>query len=134
VIVVDTSVAIAAALPGHPEHERALATLGDRTRLVAHVGLETYAVLTRLPQPRRVPPAIALAFIRERFELPSAEPPAGVQDALLALAPERGIVGGAIYDAVVGLTAQHAGATLVSLDRRAARTYHALGVDYRLVG
>ena len=124
-IVVDTSVAVSAALPGHANHELPLDALPpERTRLLAHVGFETYAVLIRLPQPRRFRPAVALAYIRERFELPPAE---------LEHALERGIVSGAIYDALIALTAKELGATLFSLDRRAARTYDLLGIDYRLI-
>jgi predicted nucleic acid-binding protein len=42
-------------------------------------------------------------------------------------------VGGAIYDALVAATAQEAGARLVSRDRRAARTYEAIGARYELI-
>lgn len=43
------------------------------------------------------------------------------------------LTGGAIYDALIAATANHAGATLLSRDRRAAATYEALGVEYELV-
>jgi predicted nucleic acid-binding protein len=39
------------------------------------------------------------------------------------------ISGGAVYDAIVALTAAHHGRTLLSCDRRAARTYDRLGID-----
>ena len=41
--------------------------------------------------------------------------------------------GGAIYDALVGASAAYAGATLLTLDRRAVRAYEAVGVDFRLL-
>lgn len=44
------------------------------------------------------------------------------------------ITGGAVYDALVGFTAKLAGARLLSRDRRAERTYRAVGVDYELIG
>ncbi len=39
------------------------------------------------------------------------------------------IIGGATYDALIGLTARESGAELLSCDRRAAVTYEALGVQ-----
>jgi hypothetical protein len=43
------------------------------------------------------------------------------------------VIGGAVYDLVVALSAARAGAVLLSLDRRAATTYGAAGVDYELL-
>jgi predicted nucleic acid-binding protein len=133
VIVADTSVAIPALLPWHRSHHVAFEALPDVTRLLGPVGVETYAVLTRLPQPHRVPPGLALDFLRGRFELPALTLPGRGYAALLAAAAEEDIRGGAIYDAVVGVTAREHGATLLTLDRRATRTYGLLGVDYVLV-
>ena len=39
----------------------------------------------------------------------------------------------AMYDALVGMTANELGATLYTLDRRAIKTYDLLGVDYQLI-
>ena len=52
---------------------------------------------------------------------------------LLDLAAAEGIAGGAVYDALVAATAREAGATLLTLDRRAVTTYQLLRVDYRLL-
>lgn len=46
---------------------------------------------------------------------------------------ENGVTGGAAYDALVGLTAKAAGATLLTRDRRAVTTYQRLGVETELV-
>lgn len=74
-----------------------------------------------------------LEFLAAHFdEDPFALPGRGYR-LLLREAHESGIVGGAVYDAVVAVTAREAGATLVSLDRRAARTYDAVAVEYRLL-
>jgi predicted nucleic acid-binding protein len=43
------------------------------------------------------------------------------------------VIGGATYDALVGSTARAAGATLLTRDRRALRTYELLQVEYELV-
>jgi predicted nucleic acid-binding protein len=47
---------------------------------------------------------------------------------------ETGIVRGSIHDALVGATVRHAGARLLSRDRRAAPTYERVGVEYALIG
>jgi len=52
---------------------------------------------------------------------------------LLERAAAEDIVGGAIYDGLVGATVREAGATLLTRDRRAVHTYELLGVDYRLL-
>mgnify|MGYP001588095489 CR=1 FL=1 len=50
-----------------------------------------------------------------------------------ALLGERGIVGGAVYDALVAQAALDHDRTLLSLDRRAEPTYVAVGVRYEMV-
>jgi predicted nucleic acid-binding protein len=134
VIAADTSVVVPAALPWHESHSRARRALArDTPRLLAPVAIETYSVLTRLPPPRRVPAKAARDYLAQRFIEPllvlSSE---GYRD-LVEAAAEKGIFGGAVYDGLVGATAREAGATLLTRDRRAAATYHLLGVDYRLI-
>jgi predicted nucleic acid-binding protein len=133
-IVVDTSVAVAAALPWHEAHAEALSALPrERTRLLAQVAVETYSVLTRLPPPQRVPARVAEEYLREAFSLPPLVLSAAGHADLLALAASESIVGGAVYDALVAAGARQAGATLLTLDRRALPTYQQVGVEYRLV-
>jgi predicted nucleic acid-binding protein len=125
---------VAAALPSHEDHAGVVDALPTtRTRLVAHVGLETYSVLTRLPPPLRLPPPIVLAYLREMFELPPATLEPRRYLPLLEIAAAERAAGGAIYDAVVAATAKDIGATLLTLDRRAKRTYELVGVEYRLL-
>jgi predicted nucleic acid-binding protein len=54
-----------------------------------------------------------------------------------ANAPKRlalvGVKGGATYDGLIALTALEHDLELVSRDRRAARTYRALGARFRLI-
>ena len=59
--------------------------------------------------------------------------PADAYPELLEALASAGLTGGAVYDALVAASAQHAGATLLSLDVRAATTYRAIGADCRLV-
>jgi predicted nucleic acid-binding protein len=135
VIVVDTSVAVAAALPWHEAHTPARSALSrPKTPLLAQVAVETYSVLTRLPPPQRVTAMLARGYLVETFELPPITLSAAGYERLLELAAAEPIIGGAVYDALVAATAQEAGATLLSLDRRAVATYQRLSVDYRVVG
>jgi predicted nucleic acid-binding protein len=134
VIVLDTSMVVAAALTWHESHARAAAALPPRrTRLIAHVGLETYSVLTRLPGGGRVPPGVARDYLRRNFRDPALTLPEPEYERLLDAVAQRGIAGGAVYDALVAATALAARATLLTLDRRALPTYELVGVDHRLV-
>ncbi len=47
--------------------------------------------------------------------------------------PDHEIAGGAAYDALVAATAAHAGAELVSCDRRALPVYERYGVRTRML-
>jgi predicted nucleic acid-binding protein len=135
VIVVDTSVAVAAALPWHESHEAARSALPRRKApLLAQVAVETYSVLTRLPPPQRVAPALAADYLSETFALPPVVLSPDGHERLLGLAAGAPIIGGAVYDALVGATANEAGATLLTLDRRATAAYRLLGVDYQVIG
>lgn len=133
-IAADSSVIVAASATWHERHAVADAALVSGARLIAQCAIETYAVLTRLPHPHRVPPEIVAEFLSARF----AEPylmlePEPLRD-FLTRCPELGIHGGATYDAIVGATAASAGATLLSLDERALRTYERCGATVRVLG
>jgi predicted nucleic acid-binding protein len=134
VIVVDSSVAIAAALPWHEHHTTAIAALPSvRTALIAAVAMETYSVLTRLPPPQRLLPGLAFEYLQERFQFPPLALASTSYESLLALAAAERIDGGTIYDAVIAATAKESEATLLTLDRRAAPTYEIVGVTYRVI-
>ncbi len=134
-IVVDTSVAVAAALPWHEAHATARGALPrTKTQLIAQVAVETYSVLTRLPPPHRVPAPVASGYLRETFAAPLLVLASDGYEGLLEVAADKSIFGGAIYDALVATAAREAGATLLTLDRRAVATYQLLRVEYELVG
>ncbi len=125
----DSSVVIAAFAGWNEKHEAALEALGEVRDLVAHVELEVYSVLTRLPEPFRAEPSIVAEYLREDFPgqrmiLPEAE-----RRSLVQRLAGLSISGGAVYDAGVAVTAEHHGRTLLSCDLRAARTYEKLGVE-----
>lgn len=133
-IAVDTSVVVAAFASWHEAHQPATATLARGARLPAHVSLETYSVLTRLPPPHRAPATVVLDFLDARFLDAPLELPGPSYLPLLREMMEAGLAGGSIYDALVAATAKHAGATLVTLDRRAIAVYEAVGVRYERIG
>lgn len=132
-VACDTSVLVPALLGWHEHHDTAHAALRRATAVPAHVLLETYSVLTRLPDPRRPAPAIAAAALRALSLKPLALP-AGAHLSLLDDLARAGISGAAAYDAVIGATASHHRHLLLTADQRARRTYAAVGVEVDLVG
>lgn len=129
-IALDTSVVVAAFASWHEAHRSAASCLAQRPRIPAHVMLETYAVLTRLPPPHRAPSDLVVMFLKQRFTASPLTLPETAQASLLEQISASGLTGGAIYDALIGATARHAGATLITRDRRAARAYDVVGAKY----
>ncbi len=125
---VDTSVVVAAFASWHEHHEQARTALDDGARLIDRCALETYSVLTRLPPPHRSASEVVRDFLRLRFTEPYMRLDARAYREFVLDLPERGVTGGAIYDAVVGATAVVHSAELLSCDRRAVPTYEELGV------
>lgn len=126
---VDTSVVVAAFASWHESHEAAARAVRSRPVLPVTCAVEAYAVLTRLPSPHRADAGLVRDFLAASF----AGPGIGLADgedgpALVATLVDRGIGGGAVYDAVIAIVCQRAGATLVTLDARARSTYERIGV------
>lgn len=132
-IAADTSVVVAAFASWHESHQAAGRALRPGTRLIAQCAVEAYSVLTRLPPPHRAPADIVLQFLAARFPEDYLVLDSAPLKALLTSLPDLGITGGATYDAVIGATAAHVGATLLSLDRRAAGTYQLSGCNLKLL-
>ena len=134
VTTVDSSVLIAALQRWHAAHAVARPVLGrPNLRLIAHVLMESYANLTGLSGQARTPPKIAADALDQLTRDGPLTLSADGHRRALRQAAAAGIMGGAIYDALVAATALEVDARLVSLDRRAARTYDAIGVRYELV-
>ncbi len=128
-IAVDASVVIAAFASWHERHEAARRALDGWPQVVGHAVAESYSVLTRLPPPHRAPAALVREFLVDRFPSPYLVlSGARLRDLLPSLA-DSDILGGATYDALIGLTARESGAELLSCDHRAAVTYGAVGVQ-----
>jgi len=132
-IAVDSSVAIAAFGEWHELNQRAVKVLDEGAALPAHALLETYSVLTGFPPPHRAPPEVVDAWLEGRFETTLPSPQVHEQRDLVRRLASLGRTGGAVYDALIGLTAQRAGATLITADRRAVSIYGLLGVPYELL-
>lgn len=132
-ITVDTSVVVAGFASWHEGHGPAAAVLAREPRVPAHVLVESYSVLTRLPPPHRAPSDLVRAFLTQRFRQTPLTLAPRAWRRLLDQAAELGVTGGAVYDALVAATARHAGATLLTRDRRAVAVYEMMGVAYELV-
>lgn len=72
-------------------------------------------------------------FLRSRFPEPWLTLAPGDHPVLVDSLVAREIGGGGTYDGLVALTAARHGARLLSRDRRAARVYEALGVEFELL-
>lgn len=129
----DTSVAVAALDPSHQAHSACRRVLVQhRPALAGHAAFETYSVLTRLPIPLRLTADQAEAVLAAAFPGECWLDASGMQqlrDRLGIL----GIVGGSVYDALVGQAAATCGRVLLTRDRRAERTYRTLEIAYRFV-
>ncbi|MDQ2709790.1 MAG: PIN domain-containing protein [Actinomycetota bacterium] len=132
-IACDTSVLVAAFSRWHADHEPARVALAEADALIEHVAIETFSVLTRLPAPRRVPPRLVEEFLTHHFPDAAVRLPSSAAARVIEIARKHAVTGGAVYDLVVALAAATSGAALLTLDRRAAGTYRAAGVRYRMV-
>ncbi|SOJ54691.1 Ribonuclease VapC40 [Mycobacterium simulans] len=132
-IAPDTSVLIAGFATWHDGRESAVRALNRGVHLIAHTALETYSVLTRLPPPHRVEPVAVHAYLADVTSSEYLTLDARSHRGLIDHLAEHGVTGGATYDALVGLTAKAAGATLLTRDVRAATTYERLRLEFELV-
>ncbi|CUU55051.1 Predicted nucleic acid-binding protein, contains PIN domain [Parafrankia irregularis] len=133
-IAVDTSVAVPLLVRSHQHHtDVARWWGGQQLTLSGHALAETYSVLTRLPGDARLSGPDAARLLDARFTAPlvlSGPPAQQIHTTLSRL----GIVGGAVYDGLVALTAKEHGLALATRDARARGTYDAVGVKVILVG
>lgn len=101
--------------------------------LPAHVLIETYSVLTRLPSGLAVAPGLAAETLARRF----SQPPLRLHDAersrILDTLAKAGVLGGASYDGLVALEAKSHSRTLLTLDERAQATYRRLGAEFSVI-
>lgn len=132
-IAVDSSVAIAAFGEWHALNAAACSVLDEGAAIPAHALIETYSVLTGFPPPHRASPGLVDEWLDSRFASVLDPPGATEKRALVRSMALHGRSGGAIYDALVGLTARMHGAVLVTADRRAAHSYEIVGAEVRFL-
>jgi predicted nucleic acid-binding protein len=128
-VALDTSVAVPLLVRSHRDHAVVVRWWSGReVALSGHSLAETYSVLTRLPGDARLAPADAARLLQARFS-----PPLPLSGSRFRKLPETlsrlGIGGGAVYDALVALTAQEHGTALATRDARARGTYDAVGIE-----
>lgn len=129
----DTSLVVAAFASWHQGHDGARRALDGGLRLIEHCALETYSVLTRLPPPHRASGDIVRDFLAARFPEPLLRMSASKYREFVLSLPDRQVVGGAAYDALVAATAMANGAELITCDRRAIPVYERYGIRSRLL-
>jgi predicted nucleic acid-binding protein len=127
---VDSSVVVAGFATWHERHLDALEVLAAEPDVPAHVLVESYSVLTRLPAPHRAPAPVVAEFLRRRFPRDPLTVSGPEYLTLISQLAANGLGGGATYDALIARVAVEHGCTLVTLDARATATYAAVGCPY----
>jgi predicted nucleic acid-binding protein len=130
---------IAAMCSWHEHHELAAneidRRLARREKMIvaAPALVEAYAVLTRLPPPHRISPEAAFTLLDNNFvkSVTVIALTAKSYEALLRLAPKKGVAGGRAYDAVIGTCAERGTASTVLTFN--AGHFTALGKDFAVV-
>jgi hypothetical protein len=126
-------VAVAALDPTHESHPACRRALVDlRPALAGHAVFETYSVLTRLPVELRLTADQATSVLAAAFPQDCWLDADATRDLRERLA-DLGIIGGSVYDALVGQASAANGRTLLTRGQRAERTYRSLGVKYRVI-
>jgi hypothetical protein len=111
-------------------HEPTARALEGVAALPAHVLLEAYSVLARLPSGLAVPAAIAADVLARRFPEEPLSLPVGERAALPGTLAAAEISGGAAYDGLIALEARANRQPLLTLDERAQETYRRLAVPF----
>jgi len=114
----DTTVVVASLCSWHPRHDEACRSievlLSEEPPLIlpATVLVEAFSVLTRLPPPHRVSPAIAFLSLCDSFQSLATivTLDGGMCWSELERAAARGTVGGMIHDAIIARCAREGGA------------------------
>ncbi|MGH8971963.1 MAG: PIN domain-containing protein [Acidimicrobiia bacterium] len=129
----DTSLVVAALSQWHAGHELSRQVVEERQPMLpAHVLLESYATLTRMPG-HELAPEIAWQALDETFPRRHPSLQARMYRTLVARLAAADISGGRVYDALVGAAVKAAGATLATRDRRATAAYEVIGCPYELI-
>jgi hypothetical protein len=115
----------------HENHEVAAGALAGVAAQPAHVLIEAYAVLTRLPGGLAVPSEAPAAVLASRFGEEPLQLTAAKRRTLLSTLGGAGVGGAASYDGLVALEAAAHEQVVLTRDARAQDTYRRLGVAFR---
>lgn len=130
---IDASVAVAALTTWHDSHDVARAA-AHGAAIPSHALLETYSVLTRLPAPHRLNRDVVGRLLERWFPAAGIVVPTDeLAKRMVDRCREAEVEGGAVYDALIGLTADEAGLPLLTRDRRATATYERLGIGFTVL-
>lgn len=129
----DTSVVVAALSSWHERHDAAARALAEVDVLPAHVLVEAYSVLTRLPAGLAASARDAARVLGARFDGGVLALGDADRTRLPGTLADAGVFGGASYDGLVALEAQAHDRLLLTLDRRAEDVYRRLGTRYRAI-
>lgn len=125
--MIDTSAMVAALVSDHEHHLLARPHLTTSAQIPAIVLAETYAQLRRtFAQPAEAATALVAPWARDSRRV------LGTSAQVTAMTFARAIeldLGGNIHDALIAACCAHAGATLVTLDRRQHAIALAFGVE-----
>jgi predicted nucleic acid-binding protein len=127
-IAADASVLVPALLADHEFHDACFESAGLIDAAIGHALVETYAVLTRLPQPYTVPAVQASEALRTYGAQVLVLPGDRLTDTIDRFVIAR-VSGGSSYDALIAATAAHHGVNVLTRDERAAEVYARIGAE-----
>lgn len=133
ILTCDTSVVVAGLNAWHPQHGLARPRLREVSWLPAQVLAESISVLSRLPHGRAVPMPDAIRLVRSIADGRARQLPAERYLVTFTAVGSAGLGGRAVYDALVGATAREHNAVLLTLDRKAQRTYSSVGTSFEIL-
>lgn len=128
--VADSTIIVAALSSWHVKHDQAAERLQEISIAISHTLAETFSTMTRLPRGRRINPKQIQLYLQNKF---TTEIYLNSYRYAIAELTNCGVSGGATYDGLIALVARNANLKLLTLDKRASRTYEAVGVEYELL-
>ncbi len=132
-VTADTSVVVPALADWHEHHAIARKAVRAVRRLPAHVVLESFSVLTRLPHGLALSTMTAAQLLSSGFPGSPLTLDAAGYARLPGLIAKAGLRGAQVYDALIAVTSAVSDFRLLTLDARAWPTYQAVGVQFHML-
>jgi predicted nucleic acid-binding protein len=139
-VALDTSFIVNLLVPGTLRHQPTLAAYerlrseGAELVIADHALVEAFSVLSRSPEPYRVPPENAISVLRQHFgHLPPASLAPGYSWEVIRHTLDRGYWGGRVHDAEIAMASFQAGARLLlTWNLRDFLTVAPVGLEIRI--